>query len=206
MPTFVHATAIHGKLVLNYGFVLRLSSTEELIEYWAKKRAGEFGAGLSNFLASKECEHFTRGTYSGKEHVSDPLAAVISHVCYIETKKESENAVTVKDVVDNLLTTTFRGMHSSIQKTGAIYIQSSGGYFPHSDAVVIHKTVEQDGFDFPILSKAIKVFQWQGGKHYYAKVGHLDVIDAAGNHKWNTVKEAERQAEIFAKKLPVAKK
>lgn len=207
MPTFVRAIVSHGQVKLDYGFVLKLSSAEELLDYWTKKRASEFGVGLSNFLASKECEYLTRGTYSGKEHVSDPLAAVISHVCQIEAKKEGENEVTVKDVVDSLLTTTFRGMCKSISKTGAIYIQASGGYFPHSEDVIVNATIEQESYDFPIFDLTIKVFQWQGGKHFYAKVGHLDVVDVAtGNQKWNTSEEAQRQAEIMAKALTKKKK
>jgi len=201
MPTFVHAVALHGQVTLDYGYVLKLASNEELVEYWQKKRGSEFGKGLANFLGSKECESLTRGTYSGKEHVSDAIGGALVHICWIESKKDDKKEVLVKDVFDDFITKIFVGMQSSINKTGAIYIQSSGGYFPHSDNVVVHATIEQEDFTFPVWNKKIKVFQWQGGKHYYAKVDHLDVVDAAGNQKWNTFTEAERQAEIFAEGL-----
>ena len=93
-----------------------------------------------------------------------------------------------------------------MKKTGAIYVQQSGGYFPHSDDLVIHKTLELGGYDFPDVDRKIKITQWSGGTHFYAKVGYYDVVDADGNQKWDTHEEAERQAEIFAKKLPARKR
>lgn len=48
--------------------------------------------------------------------------------------------------------------------------------------------------------KHVRYIQWQGGCHWYAKVGKLDIIDADGNQKWNSKAEAEKAARWFLSK------
>lgn len=55
----------------------------------------------------------------------------------------------------------------------------------------------------------IRVMRWENpmnlgggfGKHWYAKVGHVDVVDAKGRQKWNSKEEAMRAAEEFIKTM-----
>lgn len=48
-------------------------------------------------------------------------------------------------------------------------------------------------------NKEVRYLQWPNGKHWYAKIGNDDVVDAQGNQKWSTKKEAEKAAEWFLK-------
>lgn len=47
----------------------------------------------------------------------------------------------------------------------------------------------------------ISVTKWPGGKHYYAKIRNIEVVDEEGDIKWSSTEEAERQAKIFLKRL-----
>lgn len=47
----------------------------------------------------------------------------------------------------------------------------------------------------------VRYIQWDGGKHWYAKIGKLDIVDDNGNQKWNTKAEAEQAAKEYIKKL-----
>ena len=41
---------------------------------------------------------------------------------------------------------------------------------------------------------------WEGGQHYYAKIGKLDVLDKNGNQKWNTKEETIEAAKWYIEK------
>lgn len=47
----------------------------------------------------------------------------------------------------------------------------------------------------------IKVSKFQGGKHWYAKVGDFEVKDDSGDNKWNTEKYAYLIAKKFMNKI-----
>lgn len=43
----------------------------------------------------------------------------------------------------------------------------------------------------------VKFMTWHGGKHWYAKIGKMDVVDRDNNQKWDTKKEAEEAAKWY---------
>lgn len=43
----------------------------------------------------------------------------------------------------------------------------------------------------------VKYMTWYGGKHWYAKIGKIDIVDRDNNQKWNTRKEAEEAAKWY---------
>ena len=63
------------------------------------------------------------------------------------------------------------------------------------------KTITKDTLKFPETSyteKDIKITQWKGGTHYYAKVGSTE-IEHNGEKKFNTYEEANKYAKKFIK-------
>lgn len=74
-----------------------------------------------------------------------------------------------------------------ILKGYKVVINSRGGYFELCDNDIIEPHIEYSEQD-------IKITRWRGGKHYYAKVGHIDVEDGFGNVKWNTETRAREIA------------
>jgi hypothetical protein len=74
------------------------------------------------------------------------------------------------------------GQINSLLDGKKLVINDNGGYF----------TIKPDekykifSIDNKYTIKDIKIKKWWGGKHYYAKVGNIDVKDDDGNVKWNT--------------------
>lgn len=95
-----------------------------------------------------------------------------------------------------------------IKKWGKIYINKNGGYFfPHKDLIVVDEFIITDKksirkFKYPEYSeKDIKLKQWKGGSHWYAKIGNYDVVDSDGNQKWDTYQESKKCANEFLKTI-----
>lgn len=65
----------------------------------------------------------------------------------------------------------------------------------------IVNTIERDVLTFPDEDKPtmndVRYIVWEGGKHIYAKIGKLDVVDVNGNQKWNTRADAEAAARWY---------
>ena len=68
----------------------------------------------------------------------------------------------------------------------------------------IKETVVKDTLTFPHEEKPsledVNYIMWEGGQHYYAKIGKLDVLDKNGNQKWNTKEEAIEAAKWYIEK------
>lgn len=75
---------------------------------------------------------------------------------------------------------------------------SKGGYFPIKQDNE-YRILETDTKKY--TNKDIKINKWFGGKHFYAKISEIDVVDEFGNVKWNTEEDATKAAEKYIKKL-----
>lgn len=42
-----------------------------------------------------------------------------------------------------------------------------------------------------------RYIKWPRGKHWYAKIGNVDIVDSFGNQKWDTKEEAIEAAKYF---------
>lgn len=78
-----------------------------------------------------------------------------------------------------------------------LLIHPNKSWMIKTDNIEILKTVEKNEFEFPAeqlteedMIKRIKITKWEGGKHYYAKLGEEEIRDSSGNIKWNTYARA----------------
>lgn len=64
----------------------------------------------------------------------------------------------------------------------------------------IYDEVYKDSIVFPDIDRPtiedVNFMQWDGGKHWYAKIGKIDVV-VNGEQKWNTKDEAIKAAKKF---------
>lgn len=68
----------------------------------------------------------------------------------------------------------------------------------------IIKEVESDTLDFKVSGYTeddIKIIKWPCGRHYYAKIGKIDVCDEDGNYKWNYEDKAINAAKLMLKTI-----
>jgi len=81
----------------------------------------------------------------------------------------------------------------------SLAINDKGGYFPIKITDHIYIVSSNDIKEFTV--KDIKISRWANGRHFYAKVGNIDVVDSDGNVKWNTHYAAKRESNRFLEKL-----
>ncbi len=65
------------------------------------------------------------------------------------------------------------------------------------------REIKKDILSFPeenYTENDIKITQWTGGSHYYAKLGNKDVV-VNGDVKWNTHRQAKSAAMKYLKKI-----
>lgn len=86
-----------------------------------------------------------------------------------------------------------------------IYLPENMLVFCFSIGYEIAETIEKETLEYPAKrdweTDDVRYMQWNlmdvKGKHWYAKLGNMDVVDKNGNMKWNTKKEAEDVAKWF---------
>ena len=77
-------------------------------------------------------------------------------------------------------------------------INHNWGMMP-ADDIKILEYCERDKFIFPIQGeKDIRIIKWDGGKHFYAKIGNEDVV-IDNEQKWNTKERAREMALQYLK-------
>lgn len=163
----------------NNGWWLKISSPEELFNYWDKKD-NIWSQTLFNMINSKEFGN-------GEKH-ADFLT------CCVGTYGENRGLSMIRAVSD------FAGEVKAQQlefllKYGALYFNENGGY--HFDTVK-KKTythfVKKDRLRFPYYEKKdIRIEKFPRGTHFYAYVGDLQIKDG-DTLKWDTYKEAYNKA------------
>lgn len=99
-------------------------------------------------------------------------------------------------IINNLKDRLISNQLSIMQGGGKIAINSRGGYFQLSKKDKIHYIDEKQ-----YTESDISITKWQGGKHYYAKIGKITVVDSDGCIKWNTYDYAYAVAKNFLSNL-----
>ena len=83
-----------------------------------------------------------------------------------------------------------------VAKGKKLAVNHVGGYFPiPEDAMIksINKVVYTE--------KDIKITKFEGGRHFYATIAGVEVLDEFGGRKWNTYQYAEEMAIKFLSNL-----
>ena len=107
------------------------------------------------------------------------------------------------NVANNIYLETFQNRINDVEKR-PIYLEDGVRQFGYTEGNPYYEIVERvysDEFVFPTKHLAtiddVRIIQWPGSLHFYAKVGKVDVVDSRGNQKWNTEEEAKKEAENF---------
>lgn len=156
---------------------------------------GEYLEEFNNKFSISESEIETLKTFVGHGH-SDltTIAGFLSGGMVEDRNKRTPMMYELK----RLKYTVMVNQIKSLLDGEILVINSKGGYFPikQDDEYRIIETDEKK-----YTSKDIKINKWFGGKHFYAKISEIDVVDEFGNVKWNTEDDATNAAEKYIKKL-----
>lgn len=169
-------------LDLRYGHMFDIQTINELDEWFREVRLPKSKEEFSDAVVSRE---FTgQGHHARQGAVLVQLAAI----------RETSLAATLVQINMDIMS----GMRNCLLDDGRIFINTSGGYFSTRPSLQISDTKTVPIWALP--DEKVRILQWPGGEHYYAKIGSQDVI-IGKTQKWNSKKEAEEAAEQFLREM-----
>jgi hypothetical protein len=91
-------------------------------------------------------------------------------------------------------------MAKLLNEFGVLYIQYCGSYMFKKEGNIERDEMESDSIVYlkKVLKSDIKISQFEGGKHFYARIKGQDV-DFKDTNKWNTFEGAENAVKAFIK-------
>lgn len=170
---------------IDYGYVLKLSNLVQLMGYLTDDKMAE-----SIFFDIVNSER------RGAEELS-----ITSPAGMVEKISEVTGENTAS-VLSRMTSDRFKSMSKAIDEYGSIYVQWTGGWMVGSIVEYGKPKYSENPRNFPknYTDEDIKLSKWPGGKHWYAKVGTMDV-EVDGQVKWNTQKRAKEMANRFIEEL-----
>jgi len=171
--TFVKPVNVRTGII--YDWCLKVSDMKTLLSY-EEKISGENITSLVSEISPNYTKHHSFEYLLSKLMACNNESSIVES--YVKFHSDASN-----------------GRFKIMQKHGAIYIQQSRGYFCHSEDIKITAEIKTNEIIYP-QGKGVRYIKWPEGKHWYAKIGNLDVkVD--GKMKWDTKEEAEKAVKKF---------
>lgn len=171
-------------------WLFKPKSEEQILEHWDKYPSAIIRDGcriLTDKVIHKKsghyCNDFEMGVEARMQATVEPL---------IEASIRIENDA-------------LRSRILHFEKTKNIYLNSGMQVITIDERFAeIVSVVEKDVLTFPDEEAPsdddVRYIKWDGGVHYYAKIGKLDVVDEMGNQKWDSLEEAKKAAKWYIEK------
>ena len=163
---------------------------EQVLEHWKKFCMTEMSEGMgeiSNNLIRK-----SQGLF--EQRYTTHFASVVTMMSEIKQVPVWQAAVELEnEILNNRLKDV---------DNGDIFLTEGLTQFGFVNSVhEIVETVDLDKLEYPVDKKLtiddFRFIQWFGGKHWYVKLGNMDIVDEFGNQKWNTREEAEEIVQKY---------
>lgn len=189
---------IDEKLKIEYPFMLRCENMETLQEHDSIYMRATINSGIEDYFKSK---FYTKNgkIFPDDSHQSTEYGSAIDFLA-----KHTNYGDTAFEICLKFENQIYDGKVKTLKKYGGIYLRTNGSYMPISEGYKTIETIENEKITYPqnkYTEKDIRIKRWDGGKHYYAKIKDIDVVNEYGEQKWNTVEYAELWAKRFLKKL-----
>lgn len=176
----------------NQGWWLKINSIEELIEYLKEINPTRFGKVFENFVYGKDYNDFKR--HKSDVHAPHMDEAQTTYACVMYAAKNHLNILQGIEGFEAMVATE---QLEKIEKYGAIFINSVGGYHADYDGPHTYDFIRCDKLVFPdFKSSDIRIKQFPGGEHFYAYIGNTQVRDG-DTLKWSTYDEAYNHALAY---------
>ena len=187
---WIRATILHGNLPMSYPYLLEIKSEGDMLEYLTGIAQKHFDAGVVDV--------FTTLKKKAGQHCDTPFGNY-AH-CLMSFSGKSTVGALMQGAADitSVLRTTY-------EKHGIVYAQEIGSFFGAFTEPEVHDEVPYSpGAPWPQVERYtdddIRLTQWTGGSHWYARVGSHEV-EVSGETKWATANEAATHAEAFMLRL-----
>lgn len=179
------------KFPLVKDWYLKIDSIQDLFEYTSLTDPVRAEKALLQYMKVTE----------GKAHYTYDTLAFPSAIM------SERHQITFVEGLIKLLDSTLQNKIKHISNGITIYINCNGGYtieFADNPTHIVLEIIQSDKLIFPHKKlEDVKYFKWPNGKHWYAKIGGIDVVDSLGNQKWNTKVEAEEVAKKFIREKTI---
>lgn len=166
---------------------------DDVIEHWDKYVAGQISDGVAEYVEHLKAKaegryigHFTTCWGSLLEQIG--LCTNSPHIIVRAMKEETE-------LYYNRMKDISKGREIYLSEGLTVFMLTSG----YTEIV---EDYYSDVLAFPhekYTLENVRFIMWDGGKHWYAKIGNVDIVDKNGNQKWNTKSEAEEAAKEYLK-------
>lgn len=204
---------------MEYEFVRfkNLATDEESHKWWfAAKTARQVMEHAEKFFKPIMQDGYNSAAHDAVEaifkyggimnHATNEVASSIETITEIKGFKRS-SPLALFDTANELLLTAIKGRLKDIDKGEAVYLEDGVRQFGYSSNNPHFEIIERyysDKLEYPDFKKPtlddVRFIQWDGGKHWYAKVNKEDITDEIGRQKWNTKGEAENAAKWYIEK------
>lgn len=205
---------------MKYEFVRfrTIATGEESHKWWfAAKTASQVIEHTEKFFKPTMQEGFNESAHNAIEAIFKYGTAFMKHPIH-EASSAIESITEIKgyerssplalfDTANELLLTAIKGRLKTIDKGEAVYLEDGVrqfGYTSKNPHFEIVETYYSDKLEYPDFKKPslddVRFIQWDGGKHWYAKVNKEDITDEFGRQKWDTKSEAENAAKWYIEK------
>lgn len=189
MFTFV----LKDKGTSNQGWWLKISSIDELCDYYALTLPTRNGNAFENYMYGKEWNSYHPSVKNDSHCPHRKEAALTDAV----VRYGSERNLGIIQALNAFTTMVAEQQMNEIRESGAIYVNAIGGYHGYCAEDKEYAVVKREKLVYPEFEKKdIKIEKFPYGAHYYAYVGDVQVKDG-DTLKWNTYEEARRQAEMY---------
>lgn len=166
---------------LDYGYLFDIQNDEELLAWFENVRVPvaqeEFVDAVNSHEGGGKGGHATKG----------------GTITFLAGLK----GISLVEALGKLNFDMMSGMHRILADSGRIFVGGNGGYFGMMSELEILDTHMVDKFILP--TEEVRIIQWPGGEHFYAKIGNQDVV-VNGKQKWDTREEAEAAAKKFRRR------
>lgn len=177
------------------GWWLKIDSIEKLADYHEKTGSGKFDEAFSMYL-NNGYPYEILEKLSVEERIKK-MQDKDFKILLGAVMQAEKNELSILDGFRSLNMEIGLGQMRTIEEYGAIYINCVGGY---TFGLNYNQFCRRKELVYPDFKESdIRIKQFQGGEHYYAYVGDMQVRDGE-NFKWNSYKEAyDKALEVIEK-------
>lgn len=180
----------------NNTWYLKPEKLEDVTEHFKKFCGREFEQGFNDFKDNT----IIKKDYNGEK--------------YLYSKNHSSSVwrnvveLTMQFTGDSWLKTacslekrTYKDRINKFNEGKPIFLTDGLPYFPPKEWPTYDEEVWKDELEFPYEYnfKDVRFIRWPGGRHWYAKLGSIDIVDKYGYQKWNDKYYAMEVAKKWCK-------
>lgn len=181
----------------NKTWYLKPETVQDVIDHFNKICGREFKQGFDDFNDNVVIRKDSDGNpylYS-KNHSSSVWRHAVE-LCEMKLKGFSwlEGAC-------GLEKRTFEDRIRRFKENKPIYLSDGLAYYPPKEHPEYDEEIWKDELVYPYEYNfdEVRFIQWPNGKHWYAKIGNIDIVDKWGNQKWRDKYYAMEVAKKFCK-------